>query len=149
MGNHRSSTVAAICHAIVGITVSIGLLGGLTGCPTVDLGDTPTEVGLCNPAGGVQYFQDHIWPEFIQNKNPNGNCAVAGCHINGGNGLDFPGAVDYQAFYRRTQIYLNCGTPASSQLLTKPLAGVDPHGGDDIFPDLNDPAVVVFLNWFK
>jgi hypothetical protein len=145
MGNHRSSTVAAICHVVI-----VGALGlGLAGCPTVDLGDTPTEVGLCNPNGGVQYFQDHIWPEYIQNKNPNGNCAQNGCHINGGNGLDFPGTVDYAAFYRRTQIYLNCGTPDASELLTKPLAGTDPHSGGDIFQNESDPAVVVFLNWFK
>jgi hypothetical protein len=147
MGNLRSEAVAAICYAVVGASALVSLAG----CPTVDLGDTPTEVGLCNPNGGVQYFQDHIWPEFIENKNNmnTGNCAQAGCHINGGNGLDFPGTVDYPAFYRRTQIYLNCGTPEASELLTKPLAGPDAHSGGDIFQSVTDPAVVVFLNWFK
>jgi hypothetical protein len=150
MGNHRSSTVAAICHAIVG---AVGLVG-LAGCPTVDLGDTPTEVGLCNPTGGLAYFQDQIWPQYILNKNNGGtgNCAQGNCHVNGGNGLDFtgyPATVDYAAFYRRTQIYLNCGTPDASELLTKPLAGTDPHSGGDIFPTESDPAVVTFLNWFK
>ena len=57
--------------------------------------------------------------------------------------------IDYVANYRVTQQYLNCGTPTASQLLTKPLAGIDGHGGGDLFADLNDPAVVVFLNWFK
>lgn len=153
MGNHRSSTVAAICHAAVAAAGLGGLLG-LAGCPTVDLGDTPTEIGLCNPTGGVQYFQDKIWPQFIKNTRANGDCAQSNCHVNGGNGLDFPSATpatdaDYQAFYRRTQIYLNCGTPASSELLTKPLANIDPHDGGDIFPGTDAPEAQVFLDWFK
>jgi len=121
----------------------------LAGCPTVDLGDTPTEIGLCNPAGGVQYFQDQIWPKYIVRDGGKTSCTTATCHVGGGNGLDFPSPVDYPTAYRRTQIYLNCGSPEASQLLTKPLAGIDPHGGDDIFPNLNDPAVQIFLAWFK
>jgi hypothetical protein len=35
----------------------------------------------------------------------------------------------------------------ASQLLTKPMAGVDPHGGKDIFQP-GDPAIQVFLDWF-
>lgn len=124
-------------------------LAFLAGCPTVDLGDTPTEIGLCNPAGGVQYFQDQIWPQFIVRTDPNQSCAKGGCHVAGGNGLDFPMPVDYSAAYKRTQIYLNCGTPDASLLLTKPLAGIDPHGGGDIFPNTNDAAVQIFLAWFK
>ena len=121
----------------------------LPGCPTVDLGDTPTEIGLCNPAGGLAYFQDQIWPNYVTRPNPQQTCARATCHIAGGNGLDFPATIDYPTAYRRAQIYLNCGTPEASLFLTKPLAGVEPHGGDDIFPSLQDPAVQIFLNWFK
>jgi hypothetical protein len=140
MGNHRSSASAwAVC---------VGL-AGLTGCPTVDLGDTPTEIGLCNPAGGLAYFQEQIWPNYIVRTDPNMSCAKVGCHVAGGNGLDFPMPVDYPAAYRRTQLYLNCGTPEASELLTKPLAGIDPHGGADNFPNISDPAVQVFLAWFK
>ena len=140
MGSHRSSAVAggAACALLSGL---------LAGCPTVDLGDTPTEIGLCNPTGGEQYFQDQIWPKFVN--NPTMSCAQAACHVAGGNGLDFPMPVDYPTAYRRTQIYLNCGTPEASPLLTKPLAGLDPHGGGDIFPNDSDPAVQVFLAWFK
>jgi hypothetical protein len=141
-----------------GLTLLAGLvglagLGALAGCPTVDLGDTPTEIGLCNPAGGLQYFQDQIWPSYVTNKVK--SCTVVGtCHVAGGNGLDFPpplsgGQIDYAASYRRSQIYLNCGTPAASPFLIKPLAGIESHSGGDIFPDMNDPAVQIFLAWFK
>jgi len=125
----------------------------LAGCPTVDLGDTPTELGLCNPSGGVQYFKDQIWPNFIIRTDPNVSCAKGGCHVAGGNGLDFPMTVsttgDYSAAYKRTQNYLNCGTPDASLMLTKPLSGIDPHSGGDIFPNKDDAAVQIFLAWFK
>jgi hypothetical protein len=127
---------------------SLGILL-LAGCPTVDLGDTPTEIGLCNPTGGLAYFQDQIWPAYVVRSNPAMACSNVGCHVAGGNGLDFPAQVDYAVSYRRTQIYLNCGNPEASQFLTKPLAGVDPHGGGDLFANANDPAVQIFLNWFK
>jgi len=141
MGNHHRSWATA-CLGLAGIAL-------LAGCPTVDLGDTPTEIGLCNPAGGVQYFQDQIWPSFVVRTDPTQSCAKGGCHVAGGNGLDFPMPVDYSAAYKRTQIYLNCGTPESSLMLTKPLAGIDPHGGGDIFPNSSDAAVQIFLAWFK
>jgi len=141
MGNHHRS-LATACLGLAGIAL-------LAGCPTVDLGDTPTEIGLCNPAGGVQYFQGHIWPNFVGRTDPTKSCAKGGCHVAGGNGLDFPMPVDYSAAYKRTQIYLNCGTPDVSLMLTKPLAGIDPHGGGDIFPNNSDAAVQIFLAWFK
>ena len=128
---------------------AIAAIALFAGCPTVDLGDTPTDLGLCNPTGGLDYFQTQIWPNYVIRNSDATSCATLGCHISGGNGLDFPDPVDYPTAYRRTQIYLNCGSPEASQFLTKPLAGVDPHGGGDIFPDLSDPAVQVFLNWFK
>lgn len=137
MGTHRSP--AAGCLALV----------VLAGCPTVDLGDTPTEIGLCNPAGGLAYFRDQVWPNFVVRASATTSCAKSSCHVGGGNGLEFPMPVDYPTAYKRTQIYLNCGNPESSLFLTKPLAGIDPHGGDNIFPDLNDPAVKIFLAWFK
>mgnify|MGYP001602402940 CR=1 FL=1 len=57
--------------------------------------------------------------------------------------------VDDQANYRITQLYLNCGQPQASLLLTKPLKGVDAHGGGDLFADTSDPAVQAFLAWFR
>jgi hypothetical protein len=142
MGNHRSAAAAGL--RCLGLALLAG--AGLTGCPTVDLGDTPTEIGLCNPPGGLAYFQDQIWPKYVN--NPKNSCAQASCHIAGGNGLDFPAQVDYPASYKRSQIYLNCGTPSASLFLTKPLAGIDAHSGGDIFSD-GDPAVQIFLDWFK
>ena len=140
MGSRSSVAVGGL--ACLGLT-------HLAGCPTVDLGDTPTEIGLCNPTGGVQYFQDQIWPKYVVRTDPTRSCAQVSCHVAGGNGLDFQLPVDYPTAYRRTQIYLNCGTPAASPFLTKPLAGMDPHSGGDIFAGTNDPAVQVFLDWFQ
>jgi len=149
MGTHRSLAArgATCLRRVLGLGISVGTIALLAGCPTVDLGDTPTEIGLCNPAGGVQYFQDQIWPKYVQGASK--SCTTAMCHVNGGNGLDYPGAVDYPAFYRRTQLYLNCGTPSASLFLTKPLGGVEPHGGGDIFASESDPNVTIFLDWFK
>jgi hypothetical protein len=138
MGSRSSVVVGAL--ACLGLT-------HLAGCPTVDLGDTPTEIGLCNPAGGLSYFQDQIWPKYVLNTTK--SCAQVSCHVAGGNGLDYPMPVDYPTAYRRTQIYLNCGTPAASPFLTKPIAGTDPHAGGDIFAGMTDPTVQVFLDWFK
>ena len=136
MGNHRSSTAWVL------------LLVCLSGCPTVDLGDTPSGIGLCNPPGGAEYFQSVIWPQFVQNSKK--SCTMqGGCHAEGGAGIlkfkTMP--VDYGFNYRQTQVYLNCGTPMQSELLTAPLSGTDPHGGGDIFGP-GDPAVQVFLDWF-
>lgn len=117
----------------------------------MDLGDTPSDIGLCNPAGGTQYFMDQIWPSFVRPTNTTNGCTKTGsCHSEtGGNALAFKTMpVDYAFNYRQTQIYLNCGTPMASELLTKPLAGVDPHGGMDIFQP-GDPAVMIFTDWFQ
>jgi predicted CxxxxCH...CXXCH cytochrome family protein len=138
MGTHRSLAVAAACLGVA----------ALAGCPTVDLGDTPTEIGLCNPAGGVAYFQDQIWPNYIRPNDAAKTCARTGCHSGGGTGLDYPLQVDYVAAFKRTQLYLNCGTPAASPFLTKPLAGIEAHSGGDIFASTDDPAVKIFLDWF-
>jgi hypothetical protein len=132
-----------------GVGLAITLIALTAGCPTVDLGDTPTEIGLCNPAGGLQYFQDQIWPNYVVRSDPTTSCNRAGsCHVAGGNGLDFPNPVDYPNAYKRAQIYLNCGTPGASLFLTKPLAGIDQHGGGDIFAS-GDASVQIFLDWFK
>jgi hypothetical protein len=140
MGNHRSSTVWRVLALVL-----------LSGCPTVDLGDTPSDIGLCNPPGGQVYFQDKVWPEFVRPTDTAKGCTRAtGCHGEaGGNTLSFKTMpVDNVFNYRQTQIYLNCGTPTASELLTKPLAGVDPHGGSDLV-STSDPAYQVFIDWFK
>jgi hypothetical protein len=128
-------------------TAGIAVLAA--GCPTVDLGDTPEDVGLCNPTGGEAYFEQMIWPTFINNTSK--SCLTSGCHDAGGqSALRFNTAnpIDYPTNYKATQIYLSCSTPSSSEFLTKPLAGTVSHGGGDIFASLNDPTVQVFLSWF-
>ncbi|MGN6105433.1 MAG: hypothetical protein ACTHU0_10040 [Kofleriaceae bacterium] len=116
----------------------------------MDLGDAPEGVGLCNPGGGIEYFESEVWPSFVRPGNPMGCTRAGGCHdLGGGNALSFTtNPVDFAANYRQTQVYLNCGTPNASQFLTKPLAGIEAHGGMDIFQP-SDPAVAVFLGWFE
>jgi len=46
----------------------------LAGCPTVDLGDTPTR-SACATRGGLQYFQDQIWPNYVIRTDPATSCA--------------------------------------------------------------------------
>ncbi|MCX5744020.1 MAG: hypothetical protein NT062_16140 [Proteobacteria bacterium] len=124
-----------------------------TGCPGVDLGDTPEDIGLCNPAKGFDFFKSDVYPKYIERTGAMTSCVKAGggCHdAGGGNALTFQtNPIDAAANYRAAQVYLNCGIPQASELLTKPLAGADPHGGQDIFPTIADPAVAVFIDWFQ
>jgi hypothetical protein len=126
----------------------------LTGCPTVDLGDTPSDIGLCNPPKGIDYFKTEVWPKFVRPTDATKGCTRAGaCHNEaGGNLLNFrggatPSATDFTFNYRQTQIHLNCGNPEASPLRTKPLSGLDPHGGMDLIQP-GDAADMAFLMWF-
>lgn len=146
MGNHRSSTVPWASSLAWCLALAL-----LTGCPTVDLGDTPSDIGLCNPPGGVDYFVAEIWPNFVRPTDMTRGCTKAGgCHNEaGGNALGFrTSPVDNTFNYRQTQIYLNCGQPEASELRTKPLAGIDPHGGMDLVM-MGDAADAAFLGWFE
>jgi hypothetical protein len=136
MGNHWA--ILACCVA-------------LCGCPTVDLGDTPPDIGTCNPAEGFAYFQSTIEPQYLKIGDKTNGCGRTGdCHNNAhGLTLDVTAPIDDQANYRVCQQYINCGQPQASQLLTKPLKGIDAHQGGDLFADTNDPAVVAFLGWFQ
>lgn len=145
MGNHRSWTAAWGASFVV-LTLTA------TGCPTVDLGDTPEDIGLCNPRGGLPYFQSVIWPMYVRPTNTTSGCTkTGGCHILGdGNLLGYKVGtqVDFAANYRATLVHLECGAPTMSKYLTKPLAGIDGHGGMDIFQP-GAPEVQLFLDWFK
>jgi len=147
MGNHRSRT-ATWGASYLALALVLALVLAAAGCPTVDLGDTPEDVGLCNPRGGLPYFQDVIWPRFVVA----GGCTAAGaCHNFGaGNLLGFKTQpqIDYPANYRASLVHLECDTPSMSKFLTKPLAGIDGHGGSDIF-QAGAPEIQVFLDWFK
>ncbi len=123
----------------------------LTGCPTVDLGDTPPDIGQCRP--DRQYYIDVIWPRYLAPSAPAKSCvAASGCHDaqTGRSALRLTTAlpVDHDSNYQVVTRFLNCSTPSASQLLTKPLAGLEAHQGGDIFADVNDAAVVEFQAWF-
>jgi hypothetical protein len=131
--------------------LALALVLPLAGCPTVDLGDTPEDIGLCNPRGGITYFQDVIWPMYVRPSNTTNGCTKAnGCHVLGdGNLLGYKvNPPDFPANYRATLVHLECGTPSMSKFLTKPLAGIEGHGGMDIFQP-GSPEVQLFLDWFK
>ena len=113
MGSHRSS---AASWGIFVVAASM-----LTGCPTVDLGDTPSDIGLCNPPGGIDYFTAELWPNFVRPMDATRGCTKTGnCHSEaGGNALGFrTNPLDMSFNYRQTQIYLNCGQPAASARLS-------------------------------
>ena len=136
----------------------VGCVLALAGCPTVDLGDTPPDIGLCNPKGGLDYFQTQIWPSYVANPamtcgpshNQSCDCTRSGCHGNGSSagGLGFLAPTDFTNNYRAAQGFLNCGTPDQSLLLVKPLAGIEGHSGGDLF-SMTDPQYQLFLDWFQ
>ena len=73
MGNRSTelrprSVVAALALALV------------PACPTVDLGDTPADLGLCNPPGGAAYFEATIWPSYIRHGDAQACTRAGGCH---------------------------------------------------------------------
>ncbi len=122
----------------------------LSACPTVDLGETPVSPGACRP--DPAYFEDVIWPEFIAPADETKSCvADGGCHQleNGRSAfrVSVNPPIDFTANYNVTTRFLNCGTPEASPLFTKPVSGVDSHGGGDLF-DQGGESESAFLDWF-
>lgn len=120
------------------------------GCPTVDLGDDPVDPGVCRP--DPAYYEAEVWPKFLAQPEPTKTCVGrAGCHgeADGRSALrlDAIEPIDHSRNYAVVTRFLNCGTPGASALLTKPLAGEDPHGGGDIYTGA-DPAITTFTAWF-
>ena len=139
---------------VVRVALTRLLLLGLTGCPTVDLGQEPPPPGLCRP--DIAYYQDVVWVEIIDSPDPELSCVNAsGCHqrANGRSALRLitgPALTpsEHTQNYEVVTRFLNCGTPGASSLLTKPISGVDPHGGGDLF----GPASAtedLFCGWFQ
>src|SRR5262245_40028061 len=89
----------------------------LSGCPTVDLGDDPPDIGLCNPAGGITYFQNEIVPNYLKLADRANGCGRNGsCHERA-HGVAFDLTMPASpANYRIAQQYLNCGQPDQSPL---------------------------------
>jgi len=129
----------------------LGLLVASTAaCPTVDLGDQPEDPLICRPDRA--YFDTVIWPQYLDPPDKARACAAAaGCHrlADGRTPLRLvTDPVDLGRNYDTVRRFLNCSSPLDSPLLVEPLAGTASHGGGDIFPDANDPAVTAFLQWF-
>jgi hypothetical protein len=120
----------------------------LPGCPTVDLGDTPSDIGACNPSGGVEFFTSDIEPKYLKIQDPVNGCARNSMCHDGAHGLALSRTVgDDLINYRVSQGYLNCGSPVASEMLTRPMAGIDGHGGGDLFQP-GSPEEMTFLAWF-
>lgn len=134
-------------YTICIVVVSIPLLSA---CPTVDLGETPVSPGSCRP--DPVYFEENIWPIFIDTGDMQTSCVgEGGCHQleNGRSAFRVSVAqpIDFTANYNVTTRFLNCGTPSASSLLTKPISGVGSHGGGDLFAP-GSANETIFLDWF-
>ena len=134
------------------LALAMVAVAALTGCPTVDLGESPPDPGLCRP--DVAYYRDVIWPEVIDNPDPARSCvAEAGCHqqANGRSALRLVTGdlsdSDHTRNYEVVTRFLNCGSPEVSSFITKPLDTVDPHGGGDLLTTASQ-EFDTFLMWF-
>jgi hypothetical protein len=128
----------------------VPLVALAAGCPTVDLGDTPSDIGTCYPNKGEPYFETVIWPSYINNTKR--SCVTGNCHeenSTGGGALHFttmpPNLVEN---YRRAQFELKCQFPEAGFLYAKP-CGIEPHKGTQIFTCPTDQEAQLFLAWFK
>ena len=135
----------ALLVALVALTV--------TGCPTVDLGENPPDPPTCRP--DFLYYQDVIYPEYIAPANTALSCVDApGCHRvdDGRSALRLTiNPPDHEGNYAIVSRFLNCGLPEASSMLTKPMSGVDPHGGGDMFDETFGPTTPrgIFEEWFN
>ncbi len=105
--------------------------------------------GSCRPDPG--YYSDVIWPEFLSPPDTAASCVGdSGCHRieDGRSALRLTtDPVDDNRNYDNVTRFLNCGAPEASAALTKPLSGVDSHGGGDLFGPGSAPETT-FLEWF-
>lgn len=106
-------------------------------------------MGLCNPAGGMDYFVDQIVPNYLKLSDTANGCGrTAMCH-NRAHGAAFDLAnPTSNANYVLAKNYLNCGSPNLSPLLIKPLAGIEGHGGGDLIQP-GSTEETVFEGWFQ
>ena len=131
------------------IAIALAGVAG-AGCPTLDLGEAPPDPGTCRPDPG--YYRDVIWPDYLAPADPALSCVVeAGCHdaANGRSSFRVSTVepIDHDANYQVVTRFLNCGSPEASSMLTKPIGGVDSHGGGDLF-NSGSMSETTFLDWF-
>lgn len=139
-------------NRIAAIVAGSIALAGLAGCPTIDLGEDPSNPALCRP--DPAYFRDQIWNDYITigGAQSEDSCIRAGgCHAeaDGRSGLrlDATEPIDLERNYQVVIRFLNCSARDSSSFLTRPLAGEDQHGGGDLF-STSDPQYATFQGWF-
>jgi hypothetical protein len=129
--------------------LAAGCLLLLAGCPTVDLGDVPSEIGVCNPKGGFDYFRNTLWPMYLHpTASPARDCAKDGCHSNA-TPMRFDVTPDDMRNYKLAQsgMYLSCSQPQISLLFAKP-TGLEVHSPGKLFePD--SATAKIFLDWFQ
>lgn len=128
------------------------LLVAASGCPTVDLGDSPPQPGACRPDKAM--FVDEVWPEALAPADETLSCVTADCHAKttGRSALrlipDPQSDSEHDQNYEATIRFLNCGTPRASALITKPVAGQTAHGGGDLWTYGEAPADLVEM-WIQ
>jgi hypothetical protein len=144
----RCTILSAAVKRLLVALATCALAG--TGCPTVDLGETPVSPGACRPDPG--YFRDVMWTEFFAPAAEARSCVDASaCHrVEDGRSalrLETAEPVDQDHNYDVVTRFLDCGSPEASSALTKPLEGIDPHGGGELFAPGSEPEAT-FLAWF-
>jgi hypothetical protein len=137
-------------HSIAWSPLFAAAACALAACPTVDLGEAPISPGACRP--DPVYFRETVWPELVATADVERSCVgAANCHrqSDGRSALRFSTdePIDFNANYEVATRFLDCGAPETSAFLTKPLAGLDPHGGGDLFA-AGSPTEELFLAWF-
>lgn len=121
----------------------LALLVVLTGCPTVDTGDTPVAPPLCRPSLETFKMAGGIWDKAIAPADTSRSCVTMdGCHsqTTGRSGLrllvksrELYSDVEWSLNLDQIARYLNCSTPSESPFITKPEGGTDPHLGGDLW----------------
>jgi hypothetical protein len=140
------------------------------------LGNPPVVSNPLNDQGNQHlsfaYFEKCINPIFlaqlqIQGSSSTNTCAGAGCHAPTGTGgafrvipaaqpVDTSDPANTPDVIRASDMYKNffsaqgevvIGSPQDSRLLTKPLLLTFFHGGGQVFPDQNDPNVILIKYW--
>jgi hypothetical protein len=132
-----------------------GFVGGwraalATGTLVVGLAACNAPVQPQPPGGGREldldyaYFVSHVEPIFEAR-----DCTrTSGCHGGQGAGMMLlSGGSDPHADFITVLPLTRPWDPPSSPLLQKPLAGVEVHGGGDIFADSTDADYRTILAW--
>ncbi len=122
------------------LLIGLAVLGALSACPTVDVGETPVAPPPCRPSFQTFMEPGGIWDVAINPPDQAKSCvAMNGCHTSdtGRSALRLipmpTSDADWQLNYEVVTRFLNCSQPEASPFITKPEAGTDPHVGGDLW----------------